>query len=117
MRFAKKKVIDAQTMTGTSVITGAITDVTGMHTVSYQHVWTGTPNGTFTFEASNNYDPARPSSATWTLLTVAGITNPSGAAGDTIVTLTDLGVSHVRPKYTNASSTGVLSTWVMAKGI
>ena len=43
----------ANNMTGTAVITGTPHWLDGHSRVSFQAIWTGTPNGTFTFQISN----------------------------------------------------------------
>jgi hypothetical protein len=117
---AGKKVIDGGSMTGTAVVTSDPTNISGLAGISYQFVWTGTPNGSFSFEVSNNHDPDRASSSTWTALSTSLISgysgiNPAGSASNSYIDLLGLQAKWVRCKYTNASSTGTLNAWAHAK--
>lgn len=105
-------------MTGTAVLTGTPMHIYGCSRVSFQAIWTGTPNGTFTFQVSNfpgdifNADGTVRSTVTWTTLTnPAAFTalQPAGAAGSSDFSFSDLAHKWIRPIYTNASSTGTLT--------
>jgi len=110
--------ITSGTMTGTSVVTGTPCHLFGHTRVSFQAIWTGTPNGTFTFQISNypgtifNSDGSVISSVTWTTLTnPAGFAalQPAGAAGNAEFGFADMSAKWIRPIYTNASSTGTIT--------
>jgi hypothetical protein len=101
----------ANNMTGTSVITGDTILLGSATFVSFQAVWTGTPTGLFSFEASNDVGSGNPTN--WTTLTVpatfvAPANNPAGSAGSFIFEFALVSFRWVRPKYTNASGTGTL---------
>lgn len=119
MRPATRQVVTsngATNMTGTSVVTSTPTQIGSFSHITYQCVWTGTPNGAWSVEVSNSYDPLR-GTGTWTPLTITDLStlDPAGAASDCVIEL-ELGESWIRLKYTNASSTGSLDVWVSAKG-
>jgi len=110
--------ITSGTMTGTSVITGTPHWLDGHSRVSFQCIWTGTPNGTFTFQVANyqgeifNADGTVKSTVTWTTLTnpaAFSALQPAGAAGSADFSFADMAHKWIRPIYTNASSTGTLT--------
>lgn len=108
-------------MTGTNKITGTPVVIEQAHGVSWTMRWANTPTGTFTVEASNEYDPtSNPTPADWTQMSVtipAGV-NPAGAYPATGSGL-DIGPTNfraVRLCYTNSASTGVLTARAHVKG-
>lgn len=95
-------------MTGTTVLTGTATCLGVQQNISYQAIWTGTPNGTFSFEVSN--DPADTPS-NWTTLTEPSTFtsgDPAGSASSFMFELVQCSFRWIRIKYTNSSSTGTL---------
>lgn len=112
------------TMTGTSVITGTPVDVRDCPIIAFQYVWTGTPSGTVSFDASESAYADAPagthegsSGPTWTTVTAttAG-TNPAGSASSSYWRFDNVGYRFIRPKYTNATGTGTLNVFVSGKG-
>jgi hypothetical protein len=106
------------TMTGTSTLTSDWVKLSVHRMISFQAKWASTPVGTFSFEVSNDPDPAFP---------VLGVTvltpptkfangNPNGAAGDFTFEFPYAPWKWIRIKYTNISGSGVLSVGVEAKG-
>lgn len=127
-----RKVISSGSMTGTSVITGTAFMLRGQSKISYQAVWTGTPNGTFTFQICNHplpfLDPdgnavaretsSANSAATWTTITNPSgfaVLQPAGTATSAEFALADVSALWIRPVYTNSSSTGTLNVWAAAR--
>jgi hypothetical protein len=79
---------------------------------------TGSPNGTIAIQCSNAYDPTENPSATFYTVTPSPtVTNPTGAAGSFITTLSQLPYRWLRISYTRSSGgTGAsLSIWISAK--
>lgn len=120
------KVITDGAMTGTAVVTSLPTNIKYRDSVAYQAKWTGTPNGTFTVEGSVDYNPNLPqaqnptgttASATWTPVTLSPVPVAAGVAGDVLINLNQLSFAWIRLVYTNASSTGTLQAYVMAKSL
>lgn len=108
----------ANNMTGTSVLTGLTIAMGPRSSVSYHAVWTGTPNGAFSFEFSNDDVANSGSVSNWTALTVpAAFTsgNPVGAAASFGFELVPYSFRWTRIKYTNASSTGTLVVTIDVK--
>jgi hypothetical protein len=83
---------------------------------SIQMVFTGSPVGTFTVEASNDLGQPQSSGdaqkvvglSNWT--TIAASANGISAAGDMLYTLANTGFNWVRVKYTATSGTGTLTS-------
>lgn len=107
MQTKVSTIINAGTMTGTSVLTSSTIDMSVASLLSLQLVWTGTPNGTAVVQVSND-------ASTWSSYT---ITMPSiaGSAGNGAVQLADCAHQFVRCVYTNSSSTGVLTVKACVK--
>lgn len=78
-------------------------------------LWTGTPTGTLTMQASNKPNPDETSDVDWTPLDSIVLTpQPAGSAGSTPLANSSpfsLFYRH-RVKYVNASGNGVLTGWV-----
>lgn len=100
---SNNKVLDAVVLsTGR---TSSVVDVSEVINFAVHNIFTGTPTGTITIQASNNnIDFA-------TLTTVA----LAGAAGSDIKNFNDIGYLFVRVIYTFASSTGTLTTYISCK--
>lgn len=104
-------------MTGTNVVTGNPVLTRQAKKASWQNKWTGTPNGTFAYEGTNDrrawLDPSS-SEVVWTPLTIStvhGTAAPAGAASSNIVICTDLPYL-IRCKYTNSSGSGALTSYL-----
>ena len=126
--MADKCVVDAQQIdvTDSNGVVATTTQMTGTATIyvplkmlktitdcAVELVWTGTPTGTFTVEAtiaSGLY-----SSTNWTDLGVT-VGNPAGSADSSIISFTNLQFPYVRVKYVNASGSGTLTAYQHAKG-
>jgi hypothetical protein len=95
---------------------GTPTNMEGKRFYGAQSVWTGSPTGTFSFEASDDYDKER-DTGNWTVftMTVAG-SNPAGSASTTLHTAVDFCHRWIRPKYSASNTTaGVLNMTAVAK--
>lgn len=112
-------------MTGTNKIVGPIIDTAALKRLSIELVWTGNPTGTFGWEQSNMYDAATNPNATFQPVQPSDIspafTNPAGSAGTQINGLlsNSLGTRfprYLRPTYTNATGSGVLTGWIFGCG-
>lgn len=119
-----------QTMTGTNVLTSAVTAILYRDNVSYFVSWTGTPNGTFQVQGSIDYNPGSPqdlgvggavNSGTWTTINaVDGSGNTpvaSGSPGQILFNLSHLSFPFIRLIYTNSSGSGTLTGWITAKSV
>ena len=93
-------VYSSSTMTGTSVCTSQAIDVGSLCRWSVQNVWTGTPNGTFKVQESND-------KVNWTDVASA-TTTVSGAAGSGIINAINCETKWLQVLYTNTSSTGTI---------
>ena len=109
-------VITAGDMGGS--LTSAVTAVSYTDNVGYNVIWTGTPTGSITVEATIALDAdVTNGTATWNSLTLSPTVSTGGAAGSTLISLNQLPYSHVRLKYTRSSGTGTLNVTVMTKNI
>lgn len=101
------KLITNGVMTGTDVLTSSIIDGLHMKNIGIHGIWTGTPTGTLVIDYS--IDGV-------TYFSGAAIADPAGSASDAAASIVDFAYRYIRVKYTNASGTGVLNVWAVAKG-
>jgi len=114
-------IIRAGVMTGTTVITGTWCKVKKSPKCSFQAKWTGTPNGTFAFDVSDDENPNAatgddvlgPTRLTLPAAFTAG--NPAGSPSSFMFEF-ETYWAWIRPIYTNASSTGTLNVGFVGKG-
>lgn len=117
-RLKNHQIINAQSMTGTSVITSDEIDVLNVEQACVQFIWTGTPNGTFILEGCVSVDANTNAGNAWsTLVTTPASITATGAAGNHIVDCSQIGFNKLRAKYTNSSSTGTLNAYITTKGV
>ena len=110
-QFLRSRVINAGTMTGTSVLTATAVDCTSLDNLSVQFVWTSgaTVTGTLACQVSND-------DSTWSTFTVTLPTISASNGGNGIAAFTDFPYRKLRFTYTNVSGTGVLNAYVVGKG-
>lgn len=118
--IAPVRVMNAASMA--TDIDGTPVDVMYTDNVTIQFVWTGTPTGTFGVSVSNDaiLSPyGGVTGGTWTPLVLTSPEPPvaSGAAGNGIINLTQLGARFVRPTYTRTSGTGSCTAMLSAKPV
>lgn len=97
-------------------IVGPWTDVHGVDNIFYALSFTGSPVGSFSFEASPDLIVLIP----LPLGLLAGTTAAPAAAGsaDQIgIDMTQLPARYVRMKYTRTSGTGSLTAWISGKAV
>lgn len=110
----------ASNMTGTTVVTSNVVDTRYLTNLYLQISYTGTPNGSFSIQASMDYVPNPAGGAgivagTWIDIG-ANIANAAGGAGAVGVNIANEGYAFLRLVYTNTSSTGSLDVWAGGKG-
>lgn len=112
-----------QTMTGTATLTSLPSNILYKDSVAIALNYTGTPNGTFSVQGSNDYNPGLPQSAgtvnagTWVALSLSPAPVASGSAANILLNLNQLAFPWIRVQYTNTSSTGVLTGNIVAKSL
>ncbi len=112
------KIIDNGVMTGTTAVVSTLLNLEYYDNVGLETEWTGAAVGTFSVEASNQYDPATAPNVTFKAVTLASApANPAGSASGWLLDLNQIPFKWVRLRYTNASSTGVLNVWAFRKKI
>ena len=110
-RSKKVQVFSAGVMTGTTVLTSTAVDCSEIDSVGIQMVWTGTPNGTFACQVSDD------DGTTWSSFTLSPVlAAAAGGASNTYSSVANFGHQKIRFTYTNTSSTGVLNGTVYIKG-
>lgn len=101
------------------VIAGDSAGLFSTSKLALQFIWTGTPSGTLSVEASLDFVPQGQLSGNgnWTTLPVSPFTQPAGASGSALVTITDIVSPWIRWRYTPAASgsSGTLSAWAAQK--
>ena len=108
-------------MTGTTVITGPWCKVKKSPKCSFQARWTNNPVGVFSFEVSNDENPNATTgdnqlaATALTLPASFAAGNPAGSASSFVFEF-ETYWAWIRPKYTNASGTGVLDMAYASKG-
>lgn len=90
-------------------ITSAATNILFLDRVGYQLVWTGTPNGTFYVQVSND-------SVTWADLTLSTPVTASGSGDNAFIDI-ETGAKYVRLFYDRTSGTGTLDAYITGKSI
>lgn len=97
-----------QSLSNSADFTGTSLSLNQQFGYSIQATWTGTPNGTFKLQASND-------NVNWSDLpnTVAA----GGAAGSTIWNVTDVFYQYVRLFYTHSTQAGTLNANFVSKGV
>ena len=101
-------VINAQSMTGTTTITGTAVNVQFLDNIGIQLKWTGTPSGTFLIEGSND-------NTTYRALDFGSAIEATGSASDHLISVNQFPFPWIRVKYTNSSSTGSLTATISGK--
>lgn len=96
-----------------------VIDTQSMDAVSWEGLYTGTPAGVFTIEASNQYDPVRNPTPTFITMpaTTPAFPVPAGAGGAFLVTSPGLGGGagagrYQRLRYAPSAGAGNFSLWV-----
>lgn len=102
-------IMAAGVMTGTAVITSAVLDILSLVNVAFQLKWTGTPNGTFSVQGSQDNVTFNDIGAT--------ISPAVGSADSRLINISGVAFRYIQVVYTNTSSTGVLTIIGSAKGI
>lgn len=113
MQTPNKKIIDAQSMTGTEVVNSEAVSLDLFVCCYLQAVWTGTPTGTFKVQTSGDPDDAPPTN--WDDYPESEVA-VAGAAGSQSWDIVKTGASWARLVYTNASGTGTLNARSNLKG-
>ncbi len=122
------QIITAGSMTGTAVITSAVTCIQWLDNVGVQLNWTSSPVGTFQVQVSADYAQDAEGNVTntgnWAPVTLSYLLSGSMTQAATIPTsvgspiyldLNQLSAPWIRTVYTNASSTGTLNAYITAK--
>lgn len=107
-RTLSLQVITNGVMTGTNVLTSTTPNTECMDSASVHFIWTGTPNGTFAVQGSND-------NATWTDVTLSSAITAAGSASSALINLFPWPFKYFRCTYTNSSSTGTLNAYFLAK--
>lgn len=103
------QIITAGVMTGTNVLTSAVTDISFLDNVCMELVWTGNPVGTFEVQGSITGN-------TWKTITFTP-NNPAGTASNSLFDLNQLSFPKIRLLYTNSAGVGVLNVYIGGKSI
>lgn len=115
-------------MTGTAVITSAVTSIQWLDNIGIQLNWTGSPVGTFQIQVSADYAQDAQGNVTvpgnWTAIPLTylvsgtlttALTVPTSQGSPIYLDLNQLSAPWIRVVYTNASSTGTLNAFITAK--
>lgn len=114
-------VVNAVSMAAT--ITSSPTNVQYLDNVVYELSWpsTGSPNGTFAVQASEDYQVSSTgtvtNSGTWVPLTLSSTITATGSADQALIDLNQIPFSWIRLVYTRSSGTGTLDVFVSGKSL
>ena len=103
-------IISAGVMSGTDVLESEHISIINLDNISLQFDWTGTPNGSFDIQVSND-------NITFHSLNVLNVPAAVGAAGGFIITLNQIAQPYIKVIYTNTSGTGTLNVTIFAKDV
>jgi hypothetical protein len=125
-----EKIFTNATMTGTSTLTSAVTEIKNQDNIGFQLQWSGSPTGTFSVEVSMDYfadingNVVNP--GIWTTVPVSywngtsyttSTTVPTSVGSPIYIDLNQLSATYIRVQYTNSASTGTLNGYVDGKGV
>lgn len=97
------RVVDSQSMG--SNINGSSVDISEVRGYAVHFIWTGTPTGDVSVEASND-------NSNFTQVYTAAT---GGAAGQSLTNQPNVAYRYIRVKYTRSSGTGTLDTYISGK--
>lgn len=104
-----KQIIVNGAMASTNTITTNGILTTQLDNIGLQFIWTGTPNGSFFIDGSND-------NATWGPLSGGAAGTASGSAGDLEANVNQFPFKYIRARYVNSSSSGTLNVYMFGKG-
>lgn len=113
-------------MTGTSVVSSAISSIQFVDDIGLEWVWSGSPVGNFQVLVSADYDPNEEVAGNWVPLTftywngsvfVTSQNIPTSMGSPYYVDLTLTSAPWVQVQYTNTSGTGTLNAFLTAKAV
>lgn len=124
----KFKTITNGVMTGTNVLTSSVTCIQWLDNIGIQLNWSSTPVGTFQVQVSADHEQDTEGNVTtdgnWTPIVLnyllsgtmtQSTTVPTSVGSPIYIDLTQLSAPWIRIQYTNASSSGVLNTFITGK--
>lgn len=113
--YLHDQIVDGGDLSGD--LASSIMDIRHLYVGAIHLIWTGSPVGDFTVEASAKKVSKSSDLADADFETVADSTQAAGGgAGSHVYNLTDLGYRWLRLKFTSTSGTGSLDAWAIAKG-
>jgi hypothetical protein len=120
-QLLKYQTVTNGSMTGTSTITSAVTNIQNMDNVGIQLNFTGTPNGTFFVQVSADYAQNSQGVVTnagnWITVTLPTTPVAAGAANQIYIDMNQLSAPWIRFQYTNSSGAGTLNAFITGKAL
>lgn len=103
----------------TTTVTSAVTVIQNTSMLSYDISWTGSPNGSFSVQASNtftqNSDGTVRNVGNWDTLPLSSSTVITPGAGSGMIDIDASGFYAIRLVYTPTSGTGTLNATISGK--
>lgn len=100
-------------------LTSSPSNVQQLSICSYSMVWTGSPTGTFTVEASNDYSVDASgkvaNAGTWNTLPTAPTISASGSSGNGIYDIALTGIVWIRLVYNSSGGSGSVNALFAGK--
>ena len=102
---------------GVGTIISPVTSINYTDNAAVQFNFTGTPVGTFQVQVSLDFNPQFSNPGNWVPLNLSPTPVASGSAGSIIIDCNQLGAPWLRVVYIGTSGSGVLNSFVTAKGV
>ncbi len=114
------RVLASVSMVGT--VTSSVTNLSQLDNIGIQLNFTGTPNGAFAVQVSNDYNESNQGGAvvvlnpgSWVNMTLTPSPVAAGVADNIYIDIVPTSAQWIRTQYTNSTGIGTLSYYISGK--